>query len=132
MLRGPRADTARFAGRAYNWNGGRHWGGVTGRQLLVSVLWIFRLGYYGLGYGYPSYGIAITVMATADTIGSRLLRILPLPLRILAVRDLQLRVLKSPLTKSGRSNAAGLLISHALLIRSSDNKNCAVGELLST
>ena len=41
---------ARFAGRAYNWNGGRHWGGN---------YWYpssgYSLGYYGLGYGYP-YG----------------------------------------------------------------------------
>ncbi|MGC1320736.1 MAG: hypothetical protein WA849_01005 [Candidatus Udaeobacter sp.] len=49
---------ARFAGRAYNWNGGRHWGG--GGQWGGNYWYPssgYSLGYYGLGYGYPSYGI---------------------------------------------------------------------------
>ena len=47
---------ARYAGRAYNWNGGRHWGG--GRW--GGNYWYpssgYSVGYYGLGYGYPYYG----------------------------------------------------------------------------
>ena len=48
---------ARFAGRAYNWNGGRHWGGVTGEAVTGIRPLDIRFGYYGLGYGYPYYGI---------------------------------------------------------------------------
>lgn len=45
---------ARYAGRAYNWNGGRYWGGRNwgGSYWYPS----YRVGYYGLGYGYPYYG----------------------------------------------------------------------------
>ena len=42
---------ARFAGRAYNWNGGRHWGG----NYWYPSYGYSRFGYYGSGYGYP-YG----------------------------------------------------------------------------
>jgi hypothetical protein len=43
---------ARYAGRAYNWNGGRNWGGSYWYPSYGN-----SLGYYGLGYGYPYYGI---------------------------------------------------------------------------
>ena len=79
---------AHFAGRARNWNGGRHWGG---------------------NYWYPSHGYsgsAITDWVWLSILREWLLRlplrwvlsilrklgILPLPLWILAVRELQLRV----------------------------------------
>ena len=83
---------ARFAGRAYNWNGGRHWGGVTGEaitgirpmDILGSAITVWAMAIH-------TTELAITVIATVGTIRIRL-RILPLPLRILAVRDLQLRV----------------------------------------
>lgn len=42
---------ARYAGRAYNWNGGRYWGG----NYWYPSYGYSRLGYYG--YGYPYYGI---------------------------------------------------------------------------
>ena len=43
---------ARYAGRAYNWNGGRRWGG----NYWYPSYGYSRVGYYGLGYGYPYYG----------------------------------------------------------------------------
>ena len=43
---------ARYAGRAYNWNGGRNWGG----NYWYPSYGYSRIGYYGLGYGYPYYG----------------------------------------------------------------------------
>jgi hypothetical protein len=48
---------ARFAGRAYNWNGGRHWGGGYWGGNYWYPSSGYSLGYYGLGYGYPYYGI---------------------------------------------------------------------------
>ena len=57
IRRGPRADTRRYAGRAYNWNGGRNWGGRNwGGNYWYPSYGYSRLGYYGSGYGYPYYG----------------------------------------------------------------------------
>ena len=82
---------ARFAGRAYNWNGGAVTGeageavtgirplDIPGSAITVRATAIHTTEFY-YGYGYP-------------TTVSGYLRILSLPLRILAVRELQLRVL---------------------------------------
>jgi len=55
FARAARGD-AGYAGRAYNWNGGRHWGG--GSNWYPSYGYS-RLGYYGYPYGGyygPYYG----------------------------------------------------------------------------
>src|SRR4026207_68193 len=41
---------ARFAGRAYNWNGGRHWGG----RYWYPSYGYSRVGYYGFGFGFSA------------------------------------------------------------------------------
>ena len=59
MWRGPaRGQRALMQGAHIIGTGGRSLGRL-GKLLRLSVLWIFRysLGYYGLGYGYPSYGL---------------------------------------------------------------------------
>ena len=90
-LRGPHAETAAMQ-LAHIWNGGRRWGG----NYWYPSYGYSRVGYYGLGYGYPYYGSGYYGYRYGGYYPYlRKLGILPLPLRILAVRELQLRVLRS-------------------------------------
>ena len=121
---------ARYAGRAYNWNGGRRWGG----NYSYPSYGYSRLGYYGSGYGYPYYG--------SGYYGYRYGGYYPyygnwgyypylygywpsVSFSFGYVRSIHHS------RNSGRSNAARLLISTSLTSRAARN-DCAITELLKT
>ena len=110
------------------------WWPSLGRQLLVSILWIFSARLLRLRLWLSilrEWLLRLPLRWVLSVL--RKLGILPLPLRILAVRELQLRVLRSihHSRNSGRSNAARLLISTSLTSRAARN-DCAITELLKT
>ncbi len=85
----PARGNGRYAARAYNWNGASS----LGRRSLVSVLWIFSGWLLRLRLWLSilrKWLLRLPIRWLLSIL--RELGILPLPIRILAVRDLQLRV----------------------------------------
>ena len=86
--RGPRADRRALQVAHHNWNGGRNWGGVTGEAItgIRPMDILVRLLRFGLWLSILRSGYYVTVRWLIRTTDCD--TVIPLPLRILAVRDL--------------------------------------------